>query len=64
MVEVINALRLALLKRVIANPDLDRAKLGAAEADLAYLLQMEMVREDQGRIRATHLGQMVLKRGL
>jgi hypothetical protein len=64
MTETITPLRMALLKRIAANPDLDRARLGAADADLGYLLKLEMARESEGRIRVTHLGQMVLKRGL
>ncbi len=64
MPEPITPMRLALLKRIGANPDLTRERLGAGEADLGYLVQMEMVRESEGRIRVTHLGQMVLKRSL
>ncbi|HJU83180.1 MAG TPA: hypothetical protein VJ600_03130 [Holophagaceae bacterium] len=65
MVEAITPARLALLKRVGAHPDLERAKLGAGEADLRYLLDLGLVRADEaGRCRATHLGEQVLKRSL
>lgn len=68
MVETITALRMNLLQMVAKYPDVARDKLlglkGVAEADLAYLLQHDLVREREGRLRATHLGQMALKRGL
>ncbi len=65
MTQPITPARLALLKRVAAHPDREPAKLGAAEADLRYLLDLGLVRADaEGRCRVTHLGQTVLKRSL
>lgn len=67
MVETITALRLHLLQMIAKYPDISRAKLlgikGLTEADLAYLLQHDLVREREGRFRVTHFGQMALKRG-
>jgi hypothetical protein len=68
MVETITPLRLNLLQLVAKYPDVTREKLlglkGVTEADLAYLLQHDLVREREGRCRVSHLGQMALKRGL
>lgn len=67
MVETITALRLHLLQMIAKYPDISREKLlglkGLTEADLTYLLQHDLVREREGRLRVTHFGQMALKRG-
>jgi hypothetical protein len=68
MVETITPLRLHLLQMIAKFPDVTRAKLldikGITEADLAYLVQHDLVRERDGRLRVTHFGQMALKRGV
>ena len=69
MVETITALRMTLLQMVAKFPDVPRDKLlglkGVTEADLAYLLQHDLIRErEPGHFRVSHFGQMALKRGL
>ena len=69
MVETITAQRMNLLQMVAKYPDVAREKLlglkGVTDADLAYLLQHDLIRErEPGRYRVSHFGQMALKRGL
>ncbi len=69
MTETITAGRLSLLQLIAKHPDVERARLlaikGVGEADLGYLLGHDLIREHEaGRYRATHMGQMVVKRGL
>jgi len=69
MVEVITPLRMHLLQVVAKYPDISREKLltvrGAQEADIAYLIQMDLIRERApGCYRISHLGQMALRRSL
>lgn len=69
MVEPITAGRLSLLQLIAKHPDVERARLlaikGVGEADLRYLLGHDLIREHEvGRYRATHMGQMVIKRGV
>lgn len=69
MVEAITPLRLKLLRLVAEHPGVSREKLlglpGVTAADLAYLSGLDLIREGEpGTYRATHLGQMALKRGL
>ncbi len=67
MVETITPLRLHLLQMIAKYPDVTRDKLltikGITEADLTYLIQHDLIRERDGRLRVTHFGQMALKRG-
>lgn len=67
MVEAITNQRLHLLQMVAKYPDVQRDKLlslkGVTEADLAYLLQYDLIRErEAGCYRISHFGQMALKR--
>jgi hypothetical protein len=69
MVDVITPLRLHLLQVVAKYPDIPREKLltvrGAQESDIDYLTQQDLIREREiGCYRVSHLGQMVLKRGI
>lgn len=69
MTETITPLRLSLLRVVAQHPDAPRERLlalkGVQAADLAYLLQHDLIRErEPGCYRASHLGQLALKRGL
>lgn len=69
MVETITPLRLNLLQLVAKYPDVTQEKLlglkGVTEADLAYLVQHDLIRErEPGRFRVSRFGQMALKRGL
>jgi hypothetical protein len=68
MVETITALRMNLLQMVAKFPDVTRDRLlglkGVTDADLAYLLQHDLIRERDGHCRVTHFGQMALKRGV
>ena len=68
MPEMITSLRLSLLQTVAKHPDAERGKLlalkGVEEADLAYLVHNDLIREGAvGLYRITHFGQMALKRG-
>jgi len=68
MVDVITPLRLSLLQTVARHPDALRDKLlalkGVQEADLAYLIQHDLIRErETGCYRISHFGQLALKRG-
>jgi len=69
MVEVITPLRLHLLQVVAKYPDIRQEKLltvkGAQAADITYLLTHDLIRDrEPGCYRISHMGQMVLKRGL
>jgi len=69
MVETITSVRMNLLQVVDKHPGVTRDKLlslkGVSEADLAYLVQYDLIREREvGCYRVSHLGQMALKRGL
>lgn len=67
MADPITPKQLALLQLIAKHPGVERAQLEARNAapDLAYLIGHELVREREAdRFRATHLGEMVLKRGL
>ena len=69
MVETITVVRLNLLQMVAKYPDVAQEKLlglkGVTEADLAYLVQHDLIRErEPGHYRVSHFGQMALKRGL
>ena len=67
MAEMITPLRLSLLQTVARHPEAEKDKLlalkGVQPADLAYLVQHDLIREGEvGRYRVTHFGQMALKR--
>jgi hypothetical protein len=69
MTQTISAGRLALLQLIVKHPGVPKAKLlaikGVGEADLAYLSSLDLIQErEEGRFRATHLGETVVKRGL
>ena len=60
--------RLALLQLIAKHPGVPKEKLlaikGVGEADLAYLVSLDLIREQElGRFRATHLGGTVVQRG-
>lgn len=61
--------RLALLQLIVKHPGVPKARLlaikGVGEADLAYLAGLDLIQErEEGRYRATHLGETVVRRGL
>jgi len=67
--ETISPGRMALLQLIAKHPGVSRDKLlvikGITEADLDYLLGLDLIRErEAGRFRVTHLGEMAVKRGL
>lgn len=69
MVEAITPQRLGLLQLVAKHPDVSREQLlaikGITPADLAYLEKHDLIRErEAGRYRVSHLGTLVVKRGL
>lgn len=68
MTDPITPRQMMLLQLVAKHPDVSRdqmVKAGAAEADLAYLVRHDLIRErGAGQFRVSHLGQQVLKRGL
>lgn len=69
MTEPISPGRLALLKLIAKHPGVSREKLlaikGITEADLAYLMALDLIRErEPDRFRATHLGEQAVKRSL
>lgn len=69
MTETISPGRMALLQLIVKHPGVAREKLltikGVTEADLGYLLKLDLIREREiGQFRATHLGEMAVKRGL
>lgn len=69
MTETISPGRMALLQLITKHPGVSREKLlaikGVTEADLGYLLKLDLIRErEAGQFRTTHFGEMALKRGL
>ncbi len=66
MADAITPLQLKLLRLIAEHPGLSREKLlglpRVVEADLAYLLRMDLIREGEAGFRASHLGQRVLQR--
>lgn len=69
MTETISPGRMALLQLIAKHPGVSREKLlairGVTEADLAYLLKLDLIRErEPGQFRVTHLGELAVKRGL
>lgn len=69
MTQAITPGRLALLQLVVKYPGIARAKLlaikGVGPADLAYLLDLELMQErEPGCYRATHRGETLVRRGL
>lgn len=61
--------RLSLLQLIAKHPDVSREQLlaikGITDADLAYLEGLDLARQrEAGRYRISHLGEMVLRRGL
>lgn len=69
MAEAISSKQLAILAFIAKHPGADAAKLGkgagATAADLAYLGQHDMIREQrEGGYRIAHFGELVLRRGL
>ena len=61
--------RLALLQLIAKYPGVMREKVlaikGIGDADLAYLLSLELIQErEPGRYRATHRGETLVRRGL
>ena len=68
MAEVISSKQLGILALIAKNAGAPLAalvKAGATEADVAYLVQHDMIREQrEGGYRIAHFGDMVLKRGL
>ena len=69
MVEVITAKCLSLLQFISKHPNVSReqlSKVGAPDADIRYLEQHDLIREQRevGHYRISHMGEMVLKRGL
>ena len=69
MAEVITSKQLGILAFIAKNAGAPLAALvkaaGASDADVAYLVQHDMIREQrEGGYRIAHFGDMVLKRGL
>ena len=69
MTESITAKQLGILQYISKNPGANKtlliATLGAAEADLAYLAQHDMIRERAVNcFHISHFGEMVLRRSL
>ena len=69
MTQTISPGRMALLQLIAKHPGVSRDKRlaikGITEADLDYLVSLDLVRErGEGQFRATHLGEMAVKRGL
>lgn len=69
MADVITAKQLGILAFIAKNPGASVAALeknaGATAADLAYLGQHDMIREQrEGGYRIAHFGELVLRRGL
>jgi hypothetical protein len=66
MTDPITSRQKLLLQLVAKHPDVARdhlLKAGAADADLAYLERLDLIRErEPGRYRVSHLGQQALKR--
>ncbi len=68
MAEVITARQLGILAFIAKNPGAGMAAItkgaGATAADLAYLGQHDMIREQRdGCYRIAHFGELVLRRG-
>ena len=69
MVEVITAKCLSLLQFIAKHPNVSREqlkKVGAPDADVQYLAQHDLIREQRevGHYRISHMGELALKRGL
>ena len=70
MAEVITAKQLGILAFIAKNPGVATASIakgaGATAADLAYLAQHDMIREQRepGCYRVAHFGELVLRRGV
>ncbi len=69
MTQPITSKQLNLLQFISKNPNRNKALListaGASEADLAYLVQHDMIREREvDCFLVSHFGQLVLKRSL
>jgi hypothetical protein len=70
MSETISNQQRILLQMVGKYPDVTQEKLlslkGVTLADIEYLLKHDLIREQRepGRYRASHLGQMAIKRGI
>jgi hypothetical protein len=69
MTQTISAGRLALLRLIVKHPGVAKEKLlaikGIGEADLTYLISLELIQErEAGCYRATHRGETVVRRGL
>lgn len=69
MTQPITNNQLNLLQFISKNPNRNKAHLlrstGASEADLAYLVQHDMIREREvDCFQVSHFGGLVLKRGL
>jgi hypothetical protein len=69
MTEPITPKQLGILQFIFKNPNVNKTQIisstGAADADLAYLEQHDMIREREiGCFRVAHFGEMVLRRSL
>jgi hypothetical protein len=69
MVEAISVQRMRLLVLVAKNPDVSSDKLMTVQtvtrADIDYLERHDLIRQrEPGQFRVSHLGMLVLKRGL
>lgn len=69
MTQPITSKQLNLLQFISKNPNRNKALLitsaGATEADLAYLIQHDMIREREADcFQVSHFGGLVLKRSL
>lgn len=69
MAEAITVHQMRLLLLVAKNPDVGRDKLMTVQtvtrADIEYLEQHDLIRQrEPDHYRVSHLGQLVLKRGL
>ena len=70
MAEVISSKQLGILAFIAKNPGVGAAAIakgaGGTAADLAYLAQHDMIREQRepGCYRVAHFGELVLRRGL
>jgi len=70
MADVITAKQLGVLAFISKNPGAGTSAIvkgaGATAADLAYLAQHDMIREQRepGSYRIAHFGELVLRRGI
>jgi hypothetical protein len=69
MTDPISPGRMALLQLIAKHPGVPKEKLlaikGITDSDLAYLIRLDLIREREvGQYRATHLGELAIKRGL